>query len=172
MGIGKFGQTSKEAFVFRPGSAALLNGMVAAGTRSGGATVTSGDANVTVWSTEVVYQPYRQGKVDGKATLGVIWGQLTIGIKSSAATPNAKVTARIRNKDGTVTVILALTGAFALSTTEIYKTYEIPYLQTTADFNRVPFGLQIGVQSDSASNNAIARIMESSWIAGEMEPGT
>jgi len=36
----------------------------------------------------------------------------------------------------------------------------------------VPFGFAIGVESNSADNHAIARIMESSAIEGIMEPGT
>jgi len=161
----------REPFIFRPGqAAALLNSMVASGTRSGGATVTSAGANTTAWGTEVVYEPLRVGKIDGKTTGGVISGQITIGIKSSAVTPNGKLTIRIRNKDGTWTTILALTSGFALSGTEIFKTYDIPYLPTTADFNAVPFGIAIGVQSDSAANHAIARMMESSYIQAEFEP--
>ncbi len=163
----------REPFLFRPGSAALASGAVASGTRSGGATVNSGaSADTTVWGTEVVYAPARSGKIDGLASGGVVSGQLTIGIVASGATPNGKLTARIRNQDGTWTTFLALTGALALSTTEIFKTYDIPYLLTTADFNAVPFGLAIGVQSDSADNTATARIMESSYLQGEFEPGT
>ena len=112
----------REPFTFYPGVAALASGMVASGSRSGGATVTSVDANTTVWGTEVVYEPERAGKIDGLASGGEIHGQITIGIKSSALTPNGKLTARIRNKDGTWTTCLALTAAIALSTTEAYKT--------------------------------------------------
>ena len=162
----------REPFIFRPGSAALAGGMVASGSRSGGATVTSAAANTTAWGTEVVYEPFRAGKIDGISTGGIVSGQLTIGIKASAATPNGKLTARIRNKGGTWTTILTLTGAIALTTTEIFKTYDIPYLLTTANFNQVPFGIAIGVESDSASNNAVARIMESSYLQAEFEPGT
>ena len=162
----------REPFIFRPGQAVLASGMVASGTRTGGDTITSIGANSTTWGTEVVYEPKRAGKIDGLSSGGIISGQITIGIKSSASTPNAKLTVRIRNKNGTWTTILALTSAFALSTAEAYKTYDIPYLLTTADFNAVPFGVTIGVQSDSASNTAIARIMESSYIQGEFEPGT
>ncbi len=162
----------REPFLFRPGSAALASGAVASGTRSGGATVTSVGASTTTWGTEVVYQPKRAGKIDGLSSGGIVSGQLTIGIVSSAATPNGKLIARIRNKSGTWTTFLALTAAIALTTTEIFKTYDIPYLLSTANFNAVPFGVAIGVESDSASNTAIARMMESSFIQGEFEPGT
>lgn len=163
----------REPFIFRPGRAALASGMVASGSRSGGATVTSVGADTTTWGTEVVYEPRRAGLIDGVATGGVISGQITIGIKSSAGTPNGKLTARIRDKGGaTLVTCLALTDAFALSTTEIFKTYDIPYLLTVAGFTGVPFGFAIGVQSNSADNTAIARIMESSFIMGEFEPGT
>lgn len=127
---------------------------------------------MTVWGTEVVYEPRRAGKVDGLTTGGVIWGQLTIGIVASGATPNGKLTARIRNKSGTWTTVLTLTGAIVLGVTEIFKTYDIPYLLTTTNFNAVPFGIAIGVESDSGTNTATARIMESSYISGEIEPGT
>ena len=161
----------REPFIFRPGAAAIENGMVASGTRSGTGVVTSDAANTTVWGDSVVYEPLRKGRIDGRDTGGVIYGQLTIGIKSSAATPNGKLTARIRNKGGTWTTCLALTGTIVLSTSEQYLTYDIPYLLTTEEFNAVPFEIAIGVQSDSSTNKAIARIMESSWIAGEYEPG-
>lgn len=163
----------REPFIFRPGQAALASGMVASGTRSGGATVTSVTANTTVWGTEVVYEPARAGKIDGKATGGVVSGQICIGIKASASTPNAKLTIRVRNKDGGTWVVpLALTGAFALTTAEIYKVYDMPHLLTVANLNAIPFGISIGVESDSSTNDAIARMMETSFIQGEFEPGT
>jgi len=162
----------REPFTFYPGVAALASGMVASGSRSGGATVTSVGANTTTWGTEVVYEPKRAGKIDGKTTGGEVHGQICIGIVASALTPNGKLTARIRNKSGTWVVCLALTGAIALSTTEQFPVYNIPHLLTTANFNAVPFGFQIGVESDSADNTAIARIMESSVIQAEFEPGT
>ena len=163
------------AFVARPGEAALADGAVASGTRSGSAnTAVSVDANTTYWQTTATEfkHGFHAGKIDAKETGGFVYGQITIGIVASAATPNGKLTARIRNKSGTWTTLLTLTAAFALSTTEIYKTYDLPYLLTTANFNAVPFEVSAGVQSDSATNTATARIMESSWIAGEFAPGT
>lgn len=162
---------TRETFEFHPGASALANGAVASGTRSGSATITNVNANETYWqAVPIAFVPARSGKIDGVTTGGVVSGQITIGIKSSAATPNGKLTARIRNKDGTWTTFLALTGAIALSMTEAYYTYDIPYLLTTAEFNEVPFEIEIGIQSDSAVNLAIARIMESSYIQGEFEP--
>jgi len=164
----------REPFLFRPGAAALANGMVASGTRSSAGTISAaGTAAQTYWGTEVVYAPSRSGKIDGIAASGVVSGQITIGLKSAASTADAKVTARIRNQSGTWTTCLALSGTvIACSTAEIFRTYDIPYLYTTADFNQVPFGFAIGVESNLAGTATIARIMESSYIQGEFEPGT
>lgn len=162
----------REPFICRPAAAALANGMVASGTRSGGTTVTAGSAAVE-WGTEYVYEPLRAGKIDGISSGGVVNGQITVGLASVAATSDAKVTARIRNKDGTWTTVLALTGTIACTTAEIYRTYDIPYLKTTANFNAIPFGIAIGVQSNlAAATGSVARMMESSFIEGEFEPGT
>jgi len=177
--IGNIGELpQREPFIFRPGSSALASssattGMVLSGVRSGGATVASTSADTTVWGTEVVYEPARDGKIDGLTTGGIISGQLTIGTIAAAATCLAKHTARIRNKSGTTTTCLFLSGTVAVgATTEVYTTYDIPYLQTTATFNAIPFGIAIGVQSNEAGTAAVARIMESSYIMGEFEPGT
>ena len=163
------------AFIARPGKAALANGAVASGIRSGSAnTAVSVDANTTYWQgTPTSFSHgFHEGKIDAKESGGVVDGQITIGIVASALTPNGKLTLRIRNTGGIWTTILALTAAIALSTTELYKTYDLPYLLTTPDFNAVPFEVSVGVQSDSATNTATARIMESSWISGEFAPGT
>lgn len=161
----------REPFIFRPGSTALASGMVLSGTRSGGPTVATTAQNTTIYGTEVVYEPYRGGKIDGVAASGIVSGQITIGTIASAATVAAKLTARIRNKDGTNVDILALTGTFNVgATNEVFKTYDIPHLLTTVDFNQVPFGFQIGVRCDKASTVATSRIMESSYIQGEFEP--
>ena len=163
----------REPFIFRPGGTALASGMVASGTRSGAATIAAaGTANQTYWGTEVVYEPARAGKIDGLSTGGVVSGQLTVGVSTTAATATAKLTARIRNKGGTWTTALALTGTMSCTTAEIYRTYDIPYLYTTANFNAVPFGVAIGVESNEAGTATQARIMESSYIQAEFEPGT
>lgn len=165
----------REPFIFRVGNTALASGMVASGDRSGGPTVANTSANVTVWGTEVVYEPFSSGKIDGVATGGIVSGQITIGVLCSVAnTVAAKLTARIRNKDGTQTTMLALTGSFNVGgTTEVFKTYDIPHLLTTANFNAVPFGMSIGVQGNQvAATAAVARVMESSYIQGEFEPGS
>ncbi len=163
----------REPFIFRVGATALTSGMVASGTRSAAATVTSaGTADQTEWGTEVVYEPYRGGKIDGIATGGVVSGQITIGMVTGASTADGKNTIRIRNKAGTLTTTLALTGAIGCTTAEIFKTYDIPHLFTTANFNAIPFGIAIGNQSNLAGTTVITRIMESSYIMGEFEPGT
>ena len=101
-------------------------------------------------------------------------GQVTVGsICSAAASVAVKHTARIRNKGGTYVTTLALTGSFnAGGTTEVFKTYDIPHLLTVANFNSVPFQFAIGVQGNLASTFAVIRIMESSHIMGEYEPGS
>ncbi len=164
----------REPFIFRVGRSALASGAVASGTRSGGPTVSSTAADTTEWGTEVVYEPYRAGKIDGLTTDGVISGQLTMGIVTASGSAQCKLTARMRNKAGSAQVVfLALTGAFAATTAEIFKTYDIPHLLTTTDFNAVPFGVTIGVRSAGAAASAgVARIMESSYVQGEFEPGT
>ena len=165
----------REPFIFRVGSTALASGMVESGSRSGGPTVANTSANVTVWGTEVVYEPFSSGKIDGIAASGIVSGQITVGVICNVAnTVATKLTARIRNKDGTLTTVLALTGSFNVGgTTEVFKTYDIPYLLTTTNFNAVPFGFAIGVQGNQvAATSAIARIMESSYIQGEYEPGS
>ncbi len=164
----------REPFIFRVGNTALASGMVASGTRSGGPTVASTSANVTVWGDDVLYEPFASGKVDGVTTGGIISGQVTVGvICSAAASVAAKLTARIRNKDGTYVTALALTGSFnAGGTTEIFNTYDLPHLLTVANFNAVPFQFAIGVQGNLASTFAVARIMESSYIQGEIEAGS
>ena len=164
----------REPFIFRVGNTVLASGMVASGTRSGGPTVASTSANVTVWGDDVLYEPFASGKIDGISTGGVVSGQVTVGsICSAAASVAVKHTARIRNKDGTYVTTLALTGSFnAGGTTEVFKTYDIPHLLTVANFNAVPFQFAIGVQGNLASTFAIVRVMESSYIQGEIEPGS
>ncbi|KKL80877.1 hypothetical protein LCGC14_2000340 [marine sediment metagenome] len=164
----------REPFIFRVGSTALASGMVESGSRSSGPTVSSTSANVTVWGDDVLYEPFSAGKIDGIAASGIVSGQVTVGsICSAAASVAVKHTARIRNKDGTYVTTLALTGSFnAGGTTEVFKTYDIPHLLTVANFNSVPFQFAIGVQGNLASTFAVARIMESSYIQGEYEPGS
>ena len=163
----------REPFIYRPAATALASGMVASGTRSGGPALTgAGTANQTEWGSYVTYEPARAGKIDGLSAGGVISGQLTIGAKSAAATCDVKLTVDIRNKSGTAVTMLALTSAFACTTAEIFKTYDIPYLSTAANFNAVPFEVRHGNQSNEAGTAAVTRLMESSYIQGEFEPGT
>lgn len=168
----------REPFIFRPGASALastsaVTGMVLSGVRTGGATVASTSANVTVWGTTVTYEPQRDGKIDGLDSGGTISGEITIGTIAAAATCLAKHTARIRNKNGTWITCLAVSGTVAVgATTEVYTTYTINHLLTATNFNSIPFDFAIGVQSNEAGTAAVARIMEASYIMGEFEPGT
>ena len=164
-------------FEFRPGRSALGSGAVAAGSRTASGTITTGGtANQTYWGTDQVYQPLYSGKIDGVAASGVVYGQLTIGIKSAAATCLGKLTARIQNGTTTVTgspvTFLGLTGTISCTTAEIFQSYDINYLLTETDFNAIPFAVAIGVESSLAGTAAIARVMESSYIAGRIVPGT
>ena len=162
--------TAHQAFIFRPAAAALADGMVASGTRSGGAIVASTTNNTTVWGTEVVYEPMRSGKIDGIAASGVVSGQITIGMVTAAGTCVGKNTMRIRNKAGTLTTCLQLTGTVSCTTAEIFVTYDIPHLYTTANFNAIPFGIAIGNQTNQAGTVLSTRMMESSYIMGEFDP--
>ena len=165
--------SQREPFIFRPGAAALDSGMVAAGTRSGAATITTGGtADSTYWGGWQTYQPLRSGRIDGKASGGIIEGQLTIGHKSAAGTVNIKVTARIANTANTSapTTMLAVSAATSVTTAETYTTYDIPYLACDTVMNSVPFSVAIGIQTAVAASAGIARIMESSFIQGEFEP--
>lgn len=163
----------REPFIFRPGATALSGGMVEAGTRSSAATVTSGTiANSTYWGDWFSYSPARSGSIDGKATDGVIEGQITMGIKTSAGTGTAKLTFAIANTANTAspTTPLTLTSTITCTTVEIFKTYDIPYLLTDTAFNAVPFSVRMGVQTQQAGSSVVGRIMESSYIMGEFEP--
>ncbi len=163
----------REPFIFRPAATALASGMVASGTRSGGPALTgAGTADQTEYSGYVTYEPYRDGKIDGLASGGVISGQLTFGYKVAASTAAIKLTVDIRNKAGTAVTMLALTGTLAATTAEAFATYDIPHLLTVTNFNAVPFDVRHGNQSNLAGTAAVTRIMESSYIQGEFEPGT
>ncbi len=163
----------REPFIFRPGSAAMASGVVASGTRSGGAALTgAGTADQTEWSPWVTYEPARGGKIDGLASGGVIAGQLTFGYKVGANTAAIKLTAEIRNKAGTAVVMMALTGTLSATTGEAFATYDLPQLLTVANMNAVPFEIRHGNRSNIAATAAITRVMESSYIQGEFEPGT
>ena len=174
--------SQREPFIFRPGAQALsststITGMVLSGVRTSGASTVTANSATTYWSPTVTYNPLRGGKIDGLAASGIVSGQITMGLLvTTAATADAKLTARIRNNGGTWTTCLFLSATVIAvgGTTEVFKTYDIPYLYTTADFNAVPLDFAIGVQSDKAAASAIitARIMESSYIQGEFEPGT
>jgi len=165
--------SQREPFIFRPGNTALASGMVAAGTRSGAATIqTGGTADSTYWGTWQTYQPLRSGRIDGKASGGIIEGQITIGHKSAAGTVNAKVTLRIANTANTSapTTLLAVSATISVTTAETYTTYDIPYLACDTVMNSVPFSVALGIQTAVAASATIGRIMESSYIQGEFEP--
>jgi len=165
--------SQREPFIFRPGAAALADGMVPSGTRSSAATTTSGTvANSTYWGSWLAYQPLRSGRIDGKASGGVIEGQLTIGVKTAAGTGTTKLTARIANTANTSapTTMLTLTGTITVTTAEIFQTYDIPYLACNTVMNSVPFSIAIGGQTQQGGTAVIFRCMESSYIQGEMEP--
>ncbi len=177
--------STKEGFIFYPGASALsststITGMVLSGVRQGSATITSANAASTYWSSNITFAPIGRGKIDGLSTGGVITGQITVGLTAAAAaTCDAKVTARMRNNAGsTYTTCLFLSATViavgATAGVEIYKTYDINHLLTDANFNAVPFDFAIGVQSDKAAASCavIGRVMESSYIMGEFEPGT
>ena len=161
-------------FIFRPGMAALSAGMVAAGTRQYGETVSTPTVSgTTVWSSTVTFDPYQSGLIEGVSVGGRITGQITLGLIASASTPNAKVTVRVKNNSvSTWVTALALTGSLSTSSTVRYNTYDIPHLKTEANFNAVPFDVAFGVQSDSSANSIQARLMESSYIQGAFIPGT
>jgi len=166
----------REPFIFRPGATTLTNGMVAAGTRSAGVATTSGTvASSTYWSAWTQYAPLRTGKIDGLATGGIVDGQLTIGALCGAGTGKISLTARIANTANTAapTTMLALATTVTIAgTVEVYTTYDIPYLKTDAVFNAVPFSIAIGAQHSQGGSTVIFRIMESSYLQGEIEPST
>jgi len=165
----------REPFIFRPGQTALANGGVVAGSRTSSGTITTAaSADVTCWGSWIQYAPVRAGKIDGLSTGGIISGQITIGHKSAAGTVNGKVTVRIANTANTAapTTVVALSAATSLTTAETFSTYDLNYLQTDSAFNAVPFSLALGVQTAVAASAAIGRIMESSYLQGEFEPGT
>ena len=167
--------SQREPFIFRPGSTALADGMVASGTRSASGTITTGTvANSTYWGSWVPYSPLRGGRIDGLSSGGIFDGQITIGTKLSAGTGTVKLTARIANtaNTGSPTTMLTLTGTITCTTAETFQTYDIPYLACNTVFNSVPFSFAIGGDMQQASSSAVFRIMESSYIQGEMEPGT
>ncbi|KKM75342.1 hypothetical protein LCGC14_1391200 [marine sediment metagenome] len=174
-GILVSGTEQREPFIFRPGATAMAGGFVAAGTRSGSAPKTSATVvNTTEYTQWEAYTPRRAGKIDGKATGGVLQGQLTIGVKCSAGTGTAKLTAEIANTANTSTAAtaLTLTGTITITTAEIFQTYDMPYLKTGSTINAVPFSVRAGAQHQQGSSSIVFRIMESSYIQGEFEPGT
>ena len=110
--------------------------------------------------------------MDGVSSGAVISGQLTFGYKTGAATALVKLTAEIRNKAGTAVVMMALTGTLSATTAEVFATYDLPHLLTVTNMNAVPFEIRHGNRSNLAGTAAVTRIMESSYIQGEFEPGT
>ena len=167
--------SQREPFEFRPGQSALAGGAVAAGSRTSSGTITTGgSADVTYWGGWVQYAPLRSGLIDGLASGGIVEGQFTIGLKASTGTNSGKLSAQIANTANTSapTTVLALTGTIACTTAEVFQTYDLNYLQCDTVFNAVPFSIRIGVQTNIAASSNVARIMESTDIRGEFEPGT
>jgi len=165
----------REPFEFRPGQTTLVDGAVAAGSRTGSGTVTTAaSAAVTYWGSWIQYAPARSGKIDGLSAGGIVEGQLTIGHKSAAGTVNVKVSAEIANTANTASadVLVTLTANTSVTTAETYSTFDINYLKTDSVFNAVPFSLRVGIQTATAASAGIARFMESSALRGEFEPGT
>ena len=116
------------------------------------------------------YEPARSGKIDGKKTDGHLTISITIGLISSAGTPNAIYKVRARNKGGNWVDLFSYQTE-AVSVTEEEHTWSGVF-PTVADFNSVPFDLQLVVRSSSATNKVKGRIKSSSYISGEFEPGT
>lgn len=165
----------REPFIFRPGGTAMAGGMVAAGTRSGSAPKTSATiVNTTEYTQWENYTPQRAGKIDGKDSGGILQGQVTIGAKCSAGTGTAKLTVEMANTANTSTAatVLTLTGTITITTAETFHTYDMPYLKTGSTINAVPFSVRAGAQHQQGSSSIVFRIMESSYVQGEMEPGT
>ncbi len=160
-------------FMFRPGQTPVASGAVSAGARVFNANVatTISVSGSTVWSSDISYAPYQSGLIDGLSTGGLVYGQIAVGLLSATSNPTAKVTMRMRNSGGSYDVILPLNTVSTNSTVR-YVTYDLPNLQTSSNFNRIPFAFGIGVQSDSSVNTITARVMDNSWIAGQFVPGT
>ncbi len=171
---------AKEEFFYYPGQSAVASGMVLSGTRTGAATVTSSGSATVVWGTETIFAPVGRGKIDGKSTGGVIDGQVTIGLTATASTLSCtNVSFRMRNNPTAATAdasawvtALAYTTGIACTTAEVFNTFTINNLQTSASINAVPFGVAIGVLSQFASTNIIGRVMENSYIHGFIELAT
>lgn len=173
----------KEELIYYPGRSAVSGGMVLSGTRTGAGTITSSGSAAIVYSVEDIFNPISRGKIDGVATGGDITGQITVGLATSASTADCTaVNFQIRNNPTASTAAstatyawvaaLAYTTAIACTTAEIYKTFDIPHLKTSASINAIPFGSRFGVLSQFASTNIIGRVMESSYIQMFVEPST
>ena len=163
MAKGSSGAPIVESFIHRPVSGDLTSGGV-----EWSSTVTTSAADTDTPLDIITYEPRRRGKIDGKATGGILAIVLTVGLKSSAGTPNGKWKIQGRNKGGTWVDLFAISAAIALSTTELERTYS-GYFPTVANFSSVPFDLRLVIQSDSGTNNAIGRIKNSSYVIGEFE---
>ncbi len=167
--------SQREPFEFRPGATVLSGGAVPSGTRTGAATLTTGTvANSTYWDGWKTYQPVRGGKIDGLSSGGILWGQLTIGTTVNSGTGTVKLTADIANTSNTSapTTFLTLTGTISCTTAETFQTFDINYLKTNTVMNSIPFSMRIGGQHQQGGSTGIFRIMESSVLLGEFEPGT
>ena len=155
-------------FIFKPGQ---TNTMVASGTAQYGVIITTVTVNTLYYIDAVTFNAKRDGKFDQD----VLSMQITIGVLSNA-NGNAQLVIQAKNNSQTnangYVNILPLTSAFAVTATEIEKTYECAAYIPVANFNEVPFDLRIGVQCTTANVVANARLKTSSYIMGEYEPGS
>jgi len=161
----KVGQRVRESFIYRPVSGDLTDDGV-----QWSSSVTTVDADTDYYENLGTYEPERSGKIDGKETDGILELAFTIGLKSSAGTPNAKYKIQARNKGGTWVDLFAIQTE-AVSTAEEEHTWS-GYFPTVANFNAIPFDLRLVVQSNSATNTVTGRVKNSSYVTGEFEPGT
>ena len=161
----KVGQRVRESFTHRPVSGDLTSDGIQ---YSSG--VVSVAADTDYYEDLGTYEPERSGKIDGKATGGVVEFSFTIGLDASGGTPNAKYKIQARNKGGTWVDLFAIQTE-AISVTEEFHTWS-GYFTTVANFNAVPFDLRLVIQSNSATNTATGRVKNSSYVRGEFEPGT
>ncbi len=114
-----------------------------------------------------------KGRFDGVETGGIVEFGITVGIKSSAATPSAGIKLFAKNHTQGVYVQIddnaLFATPFALSTTEIEKTFSGRWV-TTVGFNEVPFDLRVSFDSNNATALSIARVKSSSYVGGIIWP--
>ena len=152
-----------EELICRPVAGVVPSGGSAQWSTPG---TTVGTADVDANLDFATYEPRMAGKIDGLDSKGIVEFGITVGVKTSQTTANAKVKLQARNKGGTFVQIddggIYGTG-FAITTTEIEKTFA-GYFPTEANFNAVPFDLRLVFQSNNATALAIARVKNSSYV--------